>query len=116
MKDVSLKLTPNSYRAEIKEFEFQIKGTYFNRVWSKYSKDVEIGDLLNYYREEHNEFDPYAILISKDESALGYIPREYSKLIASEIDIEDSIYKVIVNNIIPKENHNEISVQMIKIE
>lgn len=116
LKDVSLKLSPNSYRTEIREFEFKIKGTYFNREWSKHSMDIEIGDSLNYFREEHNEFDPYAIIVLKDENSLGYIPREYSKLIASEIDIEDSKYKVMVSNITPKEKYNEISVQMTKIE
>ncbi|MBN2616579.1 MAG: DEAD/DEAH box helicase [Bacteroidales bacterium] len=116
LKDVSLKLTPNSYRTPISDFHFRIKGTYFSNDWSKNSMDVQIGDELNYLREEQNQFDPYAILIMKNGNALGYIPREYSKLIASEIDIEDSNYSIIIDDITEKENYNEIYVQMNKIE
>lgn len=116
LKDVSLKLTPNSYRTPISNFHFRIKGTYFSNDWSKNSMDVQIGDELNYLREEQNQFDPYAILIMKNGNALGYIPREYSKLIASEIDIEDSNYTITIDDINEKENYNEIYVQMNKIE
>jgi helicase len=116
LKDVSLKLTPNSYRTPISNFHFRIKGTYYRNDWSKNSTDVKIGDELNYLREEQNQFDPYAVLIMKNGNALGYIPREYSKLIASEIDIEDSNYTIIIDDITEKENYNEIYVQMHKIE
>ena len=93
LKGVSLKLTPNSYRTTINEFEFIIKGTYYNSDWSETSQGVQVGEALYYIREEQNEFDPYAIMIMKGENQLGYIPREYAKLIASEIDIESSKYE-----------------------
>lgn len=116
LKDVSLKLTPNSYRTAINEFEFRIKGTYYNSDWSIASQDVQAGEELSYIREEQNEFDPYAIIVLWNESKIGYIPREYAKLIASEIDIEDSNYKILVSNVNQKDNYNEIEVQMIKTE
>lgn len=114
--DVSLKLTPNSYRTTINKFEFVIKGTYYNLEWSEASQKIETGEELSYRREEQNEFDPYAIMILKDESQLGYIPREYAKIISSEIDIENSNYILIVTEVNPKEEYNEINVQMIKTE
>lgn len=116
LKDIALKLTPNSYRTAITEFDFRIKGTYYNPSWSLSSLDIEVGETLDYQRDENNQFDPYAIIIKKNDKELGYIPREYSKLIASEIDIEDSKYPIIVNSITSKENYNEINVQMSKIE
>jgi len=114
IKDISLKLTPNSFRTTINEFEFTIKGTYYNSDWSETSLEVHIGEELLYNREEQNEFDPYAIIIMKGDRQLGYIPREYSKLIASEIDIESSNYLIIVSSVNPNENYNEIVVQMVK--
>lgn len=116
LKDISLKLTPNSFRSNINAFKFNIKGTYYNPEWSETSLGVEVGEEIFYEREEQNEFDPYAIIIMKGENQLGYIPREYAKLIASEIDIESARYTIIVSSINPKEKYNEIEVQMIKME
>lgn len=114
LKSVSLKLTPSSYRNDIQEFQFFIKGTYFNKEWREVSRNVIIEEELNYKRDEHNEFDPYAILILKGDDELGYIPREYSKLIASEIDIEETIYEIAVTKINGKEEYNEIEIRMTK--
>jgi len=116
LKDISLKLSPNSFRETINEFKFRIKGTYYIPEWSVTSRDVEINESLNYKRDVQNDYDPYAIIIMKDENDIGYVPREYSKLISSEIDIEDSTYNINVININEKESYNEIEVQMIKIE
>ena len=113
---VSLKLTPNSYRTTINKFEFIIKGTYYSPKWSETSLEIEVGEELTYKREEQNEFDPYAIMILKDENQLGYVPREYAKLISSEIDIESSNYTLTVIGVNSREEYNEINVQMIKTE
>lgn len=114
--NVSLKLTPNSYRTSINKFEFIIKGTYYSPAWSETSLKIEIGEELTYKREEQNEFDPYAIMILKDENQLGYVPREYAKLISSEIDIESTNYTLTVIGVNSSEEYNEINVQMIKTE
>ncbi len=116
LKDVSLKLSPNSFRTTVNEFKFNIKGTFFTKEWSELSREIEINESLNYKREEHNEFDPYAILIMKGDNSVGYVPREYSKLISSEIDIDDTRYNINVTKINEKESYNEIEVQMNKIE
>ncbi|MCK5146823.1 DEAD/DEAH box helicase [bacterium] len=114
LKTVSLKLTPSSYRTDISEFQFFIKGTYFNNDWHEISKNVNIGEKLNYKRDEHNKFDTYAILILKGTNEFGYVPREYSKFIASEIDIEETKYEIIIVNINDKEEYKEIEIRMTK--
>ena len=115
LKDVSLKLTPTSYRNAVTEFVFRIRGTFYNTQWSLTSLDIELGETLEYKRDEENPSDPYAIFIMKNDKILGYIPREASKFISSEIDIEDSKFLVIVEKIIKKDNHNEIYVHMNKV-
>ncbi|MCK4359766.1 MAG: DEAD/DEAH box helicase [Candidatus Cloacimonetes bacterium] len=115
IKDISLKLTPNSYREIPDFFEFTVKGTYFNHEWSSTSRTVKIGEKLYHQRDYNNEFDPYAILILKEDHTIGFIPREYSKILSAEIDIEGTEYEMFVTNILEKESYNEIEVMMNKI-
>jgi len=115
LKSVSLELTPTSYRTDIREFQFFVKGTYFNKDWQKISQNISIGENLSYKRDEQNKYDPYAILILKKNNAFGYVPREYSKIIASEIDIEETKYEIVVENVIDKKQYKQIEIRMIKI-
>ena len=114
LKNVSLKLSPTSYRTEINEFIFVVKGTYFHKDWQGVSKDIKLGEQLNYKRDVQNKYDPYAILILKEDKPFGYVPREYSKIIASDIDIEETDYEVVVENIIENKQYNQIEVIMTK--
>jgi len=114
IRNVSLKLTPNSYRELPISFSFKLKGTSYNLNMRKNSKSVEVNEYLTYKRDLTNKFDPYAILLFSDENKIGYIPREYAKFLSAEIEIEESKYSIRVLNISSKENHNEIEVEMIK--
>ena len=114
IRNVSLKLTPNSYREIPEVFNFKIQGSEYNDSMSYNSKSVVINDLLSYKRDEENEYDPYAILVHNDGKELGYIPREYAKLLSAEIEIEESKYDIRVINIFTFENYNEIEVEMNK--
>lgn len=114
IRNISLKLTPNSYREIPESFSFKIKGTSFNDRMSDNSKLVSINDYLTYKRHEENEYDPYAILVYNEGQELGYIPREYAKLLSAEIEIEESTYDIRVINILTFENYNEIEVEMNK--
>jgi helicase len=114
IRNVSLKLTPNSYREIPESFSFKISGTSFNDKMSDNSKLVDIHDYLTYKRNEENEYDPYAILVYNEGKELGYIPREYAKLLSAEIEIEESKYDIKVINIFTHENYNEIEVEMNK--
>ena len=114
LKNISLKLSPTSYRTEISEFKFFVKGIHFNKNWQNVSLNIRIGEHLNYKRDEQNKYDPYAILILKENKAFGYVPREFSKIIASEIDIEEVKYEIVVVGINEKESYNEIRIKMLK--
>ncbi len=115
IRNVSLKLSPTSFRTKINKFRFFIEGTYFNEDWKKISKSINIGEKLSYKRDEQNKYDPYAILILKGDKAFGYVPREYSKIIATEIDIEETKYKIIVEKVIKKTKYKKVGIRMIKI-
>ena len=73
IRNVSLKLTPNSYREIPESFRFMLKGTSHNDEWSANSKFINIDDNLNYKREGGNEFDPYAILVFNS----SFAPRKH---------------------------------------
>jgi len=113
--NTSLKLTPNSYRKMPNVFEFSVKGTFYNDKWSITSKTIEVSDKLGFFRDDKNKFDPYAILILKGNSPIGYVPREYSKILSAEIDIEETEYQIIVTNVLEKEKYNALEVIMNKI-
>ncbi|WP_272023832.1 DEAD/DEAH box helicase [Olleya namhaensis] len=114
IRNVSLKLTPNSYREIPEVFNFKIQGSEYNDYMSHNSKSVVINDFLSYKRDDKNEYDPYAILVHNDGKELGYIPREYAKLLSAEIEIEESKYDIRVVNVFAFENYNEIEVEMNK--
>lgn len=115
VKDVAIRLTTQRFSIFPEIFEFHIKGTNFNSDWSITSKTVKVGDELTYRREEDNNYDPFAIQLLKGENIIGYIPREYSKKIATEIDIENNFFSIFVENTIVKDGFNEIQVRMTKV-
>ncbi len=51
------------------------------------SEKVAIGDAVNLVREPQNAYDPYAImLMSLDGQRVGYVPRQYSQVVARCLD------------------------------
>lgn len=115
IRDISLKLTLNSFRVIPDTFEFTVKETLYNNKWRLISKTIKNGEILHCLRDYKNEFDPYAILILKENNPIGYVPREYSKILSAEIDINETEYKIYVTDILIKENYNELVVTMNKI-
>lgn len=112
IKNIALKLTPTSFRILPSSFEFKIKGTFYNENWKANSKLIKKGASLNLVRDFENEFDPYAIKLRYNDLILGFIPREYSKIISSEIDLNDTEYIVKVIEIIRQNEFNEIEVEL----
>jgi len=112
IREVSLKLSPNKNNILRNPYTFNLKGTIHHMEWMLNSKSVFINDNLEYIREFDNEYDPYAIIIVKNQLRIGYIPREYSKIISSEIDISDKQYNVKVVAISSQKAYNEIKVVM----
>lgn len=113
--NVCLKLTPKSFRNLSEIFEFEIEGVIFEENLKENSKSILIGDILDYDRDYLNTNDPYIIKIHKNGFELGFVPREYSKVISAEIDIEEGRYEIVVDNLVEHMDYNTINVSMLKI-
>lgn len=85
--DTALKLNPNRYLETPSSFNFNVKGIPYAEERIQTSLSVEVGYKLSYQRDIENVYDPFAIKIFHEGRELGFIPREYSKLISTEIDI-----------------------------
>lgn len=116
LREVCTKITPNSHRADSAEFQFVVKGTSFNTEWAITSKEIQFGELLNYRRDEENLYDPYAIFVLRNENPIGYVPREYSRIIASAIDIENKNFRLIATEIVDRGDYSEIRALMQALE
>lgn len=114
--NTAIKLTPNRNADVPTSFEFYIRGTPFEIERRESSLEVRLEDTLNYKRDSINEFDPFAIKIFIRERELGFVPREYSKLISVEIDVNGVEYQIIVTATEAQQNYIRIFVRMSKKE
>ena len=114
IKQVVFNVTPKSNKGSPKHFSFEIVGTSFDRLKKKNSLLVKKTTVLNLVREKDNVFDPYAIIITYKNKPIGYVPREYSKYIATEIDLNNSKYGVTPTDIefVSEENYNKIHIDV----
>lgn len=110
--NIATKLTTRRYDDIPTSFEFAIKGTFFEEVRKVTSKTVNVGDTLICQREATNQYDPYAIKVFLSQNELGYVPREYSRLISVEMDINNAEYTIEVIEVVEEEDFNRISVKM----
>lgn len=108
--DVAGKLTPKNLRTLPDKIYFFLKGISNNEEMISTSNIVSIGDYLNYERELNNVYDPFAIRVMLGELSLGYIPREYAKLLSVEIDIDEKYFTILVSEIIENNDYKEIAV------
>jgi replicative superfamily II helicase len=111
----ALKLTPHKFEGLPNMIVFPIKGISFDVERETNSKTVKVGDKLEYLREPSNQFDPYAIVVLNNGAQLGYVPREYSKLMAIEIDVNQSAYQIDVIEVQLQERYNQLLVRMSKL-
>lgn len=56
----------------------------------------------------------YLYLLDKNENQLGFIPREFSLIISSEIDINQTQYNVSILDIVNKTSFNLIKLKIDK--
>jgi hypothetical protein len=111
--EVALKLNPPKHHLDIsKSYQFKIKGIYFDEQRKKISREVIVGNKLNYKRDIKNEYDPFAIGIYFKNHMIGYVPREISKLISTEIDLNGKEYQVEAVKVEAKKELSEIEVKM----
>ena len=114
--EVAVKINVNNFKNTIpRNFKYQIKGTFFEKSRCELSRTVEKGDNLMFEREFNNPNDPFAIKVLSDKGQLGYIPRDYSKIISTETDLNDKNYKIIVLDIKDNGQFREINVEMLEI-
>lgn len=103
--EVAMKLNTNKRNnVQQKSLEFYVKGIFYDSKRRNASKKVEVGDELIYEREPENEYDPFAIALYFKNEMIGYVPREYSKLLATEIDLNDQKYNI---KVIKKEDNGD---------
>lgn len=114
--NVAIKLTVNRYEEIPDEFQFYIKGISFDKNRIKASLSIETGDNLSYEREPQNEFDPYAIRILKNGNELGFVPREFAKVISVEIDVNATHYEIVVIGFEKQGDYKNVFVLMKKID
>lgn len=112
--NISKKITPNSNRNQPSNFSFMVKGTYYNEEYKMNSTKVNKTSVLTLKRDIENTYDPYAIFVMYNNDPIGFIPKENSKFICTEIDINNAKYEVNIFNIIPKKDYNEIYVNISK--
>lgn len=112
---IANKLTTRRYDEFPTVFEFWIKGIYFEQSRMEISRTLEAGQLLTCVRDPFNLHDPYAIKVFYNDIEVGYVPREYARLISVEIDINNAEYEIEIIDITEQEDYNLIFVRMTKI-
>lgn len=99
-EEENLKLREQIYQtfADCEKLELEVKGIYYR---SKAAKEeipfLTIRDEIKLRKEPANEYDSNAVKVLYDRKHLGYVPREYSKLVTELIDSK-SIKAIIVSN------------------
>lgn len=115
IRNVAEKICIKNNKKQPTSFSIKVKGTFYNEGYKKESLDVNIASHLYLKRDEENQFDPYAIFVMHNDKPIGYIPKEDSKFISTEMDINHTEYEVKISFIIPKKDYNEIQVILSEI-
>ncbi|WP_394903522.1 DEAD/DEAH box helicase [Clostridium butyricum] len=95
--------------------KFYIKGINVDEERKKISKMIDNNKQITYKRDYSNSYDPFSIKLYYAEKLIGSLPTELSMNIATEIDLNESKYKIIINKIQENEDYNDINITMEKI-
>nr|WP_302053266.1 DEAD/DEAH box helicase [Bacillus sp. FJAT-29790] len=100
---IGLKFNLKKYynRGNNSTFVFEVRGIRFDESRKLTSKDIIKYQNLKYKREITNEYDPFAIAIYNNDKQVGYVPRDVAKIIATDIELNDTVYNIKVLNVIP---------------
>jgi len=110
--DTALKLNPNRYNQVPTEFDFYIRGIPFEHDRIQNSLMISVGNKLSYQRDIGNLYDPFAIKIFFEGKELGFVPREFSRTISTEIDLNQIEYEIVVTNTGKIKNYQNIEAKM----
>lgn len=116
IKQVSRKISPCSNKDQPTSFTFYIRGTIYNEDYKVNSLFTTLFDSLSLKRDEQNSYDPFAIFVLNGENILGYVPKEYSRYISTEMDLNDAQYNVEILTMNNQGDYNDIKVRAVKIE
>ena len=105
-------MNSNRYSEIPTEFSFYTRGIPFEEGRIQNSLGISIGDKLSYQRDIGNIYDPFAIKIFFKGKELGFVPREFSKTISTEIDMNQSEYEITVIKTEKTRNYQNIDVKM----
>lgn len=110
---VAIKINPVKQSPSVPtEFKFSVKGLYYYRSNDKVIGNLKVGDKLEYSRDYTNIYDPFAIKIMYRKNQIGHVPRENSKTISTEIDLNEKKYMLTIINISRRKNVDGIEVLM----
>jgi len=115
IKQVSRKISPCSNKDQPTSFTFYIRGTIYNEGYKVNSLFTTLFDSLSLKRDEQNSYDPFAIFVLNGENILGYVPKEYSRYISTEMDLNDAQYNVEILTMNNQGDYNDIKVRAVKI-
>lgn len=112
--DVVFSITPNSNKNNPIYFSFDVVGTRYDDSWKETSLHITNSDIFSLQRDKENDYDPFAIFVMKNNSVVGYVPRDYSKYIATEMDLNNSYFIVnaLSTKYVKNENYNIITVSV----
>lgn len=108
--EVSKKICPSNNIQQYSILKFYIKGTSFNDEFKKNSLAVFKTSMLSLKRDLNNKYDPYAILVMNNQNPIGFIPKEYSPFLSTEIDLNEKDYSLEISNINRIKDYNQIEV------
>ena len=110
--DVAVKINPHKFIETPQTYIFNVKGIPYEEERIETSRIVEQGYYLSCRRDLENIYDPYAIKLFYQDRELGFIPREYSRIIATEIDLNNVEYDIVVRRIEPTLDYQNIEITM----
>lgn len=93
--------------------EFYVKGIPYEESRKVISKQVGLNEPIQLQREYDNKFDSFAIKIMVRGIQLGYVPREISKKISIQIDVNRKKFSGKIIAIDKLLDYNRISVEII---
>ena len=85
-----------SFVEDIPLITLNVAGLYYAEDIDEIFPKLEKGDKLNLFREPHNKYDKYAILVKYQGQKIGYVPRADNKVLANLMDAGKEIYGIIV--------------------
>lgn len=113
--DVTLNITPNSKKAFKNVFQCYLQGTGHIEEYAQNSLQISLNSNLILERDLTNQYDVFAIkILTEQRCILGYLPREIAFILSPELDINETIYKIKIVDIINQEAYNRVEIQILR--